>query len=54
VCGIIALKRWKKANNYGATTSNARAVIGTVLAAIGTLIGLVLLAMLAVIAAKGG
>jgi hypothetical protein len=31
VCGIVAVRRWKKADSYGGVTSNIRAVLGLVI-----------------------
>lgn len=38
VCGIVALRRRKKASSYGAVTSDVRAVIGVILSSL-TLLG---------------
>jgi hypothetical protein len=47
VCGILALRRRKRATSYGAITGNIRAVIGLVLGALGLLIwGTVLVLMI--------
>jgi hypothetical protein len=35
VCGLIALHKWRKANSYGAVTSNIRAILGLIMGFVG-------------------
>lgn len=38
VCGLVALRQWKKTNTYGGVTGNIRAVLGLILSGVAILL----------------
>ncbi|AWM40549.1 hypothetical protein GobsT_09350 [Gemmata obscuriglobus] len=38
ICGIVAVRRWKKTNTYGGVTSNIRALLGLIMSGLGVLV----------------
>jgi hypothetical protein len=38
VCGVVAVRRWKKSDSYGGVTSNLRAVLGLIISGLAVLL----------------
>jgi hypothetical protein len=53
ICGIVALRRRRKATSYGAVTSDVRAIIGLILGGLGMAHGLVFVVFIILSALKG-